>query len=243
MAFSSGTFSLYSPGNPVVTGTTISSTWANSTLSDIATGLSTCVLKDGTQTITANIPMSTYKLTGLGAGSANGDSLRYEQVFTSGLVTLLGTLKAPTTIGVGAATPAASGSGVSFPASQSSSTDVNTLDDYEEGTWSPTVASSAGAIVSSTVNSAIYTKIGRLVKAIVDLTITDVGTGSGTLNISLPFTAASVGVGCGRNITSGNQLQGFVSGSSATSSWVTYNNGFPVGNENARVEISYFAAT
>lgn len=82
MPFSSGTFSLVS-GNPVVTGTTISSTWANNTLSDIATGLSTCVLKDGTQTITANIPMSTFILTGLGAGSAAGNSVRWEQVFTA----------------------------------------------------------------------------------------------------------------------------------------------------------------
>jgi hypothetical protein len=54
----SGVFSLYSPGNPVVTGTTISSTWANNTLSDIATGLSTCVLKDGTQTTTVRVPFA-----------------------------------------------------------------------------------------------------------------------------------------------------------------------------------------
>jgi hypothetical protein len=37
------------------------------------------MLKDGTQTLTANIPMSAFKLTGLGAGSTNGDSVRYEQ--------------------------------------------------------------------------------------------------------------------------------------------------------------------
>lgn len=79
MPYSSGSFSLYSTGNPVVTGTTISSTWANNTLSDIATGLSTCILKDGTQTITANIPMSSFKFTGLAAGTVAGDSLRYEQ--------------------------------------------------------------------------------------------------------------------------------------------------------------------
>jgi hypothetical protein len=42
--------------------------------------------------------------------------------------------KFPTTIGVGGATPSASGSGISFPATQSASSDANTLDDYEEGT-------------------------------------------------------------------------------------------------------------
>lgn len=72
MPFSSGTFSLYTPGNPVVTGTTISSTWANSTLSDIATGLSTCILKDGTSTVTANIPMAGYFLTNAGIKAADG---------------------------------------------------------------------------------------------------------------------------------------------------------------------------
>ena len=75
-----GTFNLYTPGNPTVTGTTISSTWANNTLSDIATGLSTAVCKDGQTTITANIPMATYKFTGLGAGSAATDSARMSQV-------------------------------------------------------------------------------------------------------------------------------------------------------------------
>lgn len=49
-------------------------------LDGIATGLSTCILKDGTQTVTANIPMSSFKFTGLAAGSSAGDSVRYEQV-------------------------------------------------------------------------------------------------------------------------------------------------------------------
>lgn len=39
MAFSNGTYSLYSTGNPVVTGTTISSTWANNTFNDLRDAL------------------------------------------------------------------------------------------------------------------------------------------------------------------------------------------------------------
>lgn len=89
MPFSSGSFSLYTPGNPVVTGTTIASTWANNTLNDIATGLSTAVLKDGSQTITADLPMSAHKLTGLSAGSASGHSVRWEQS-APGVVTAKG---------------------------------------------------------------------------------------------------------------------------------------------------------
>jgi hypothetical protein len=76
MPFSSGTYSLPS-GNPVVTGTTISSTTTNTTNSDIATALSSCILKDGTQTVTANIPMASHKLTGLSAGTTAGDSVEY----------------------------------------------------------------------------------------------------------------------------------------------------------------------
>jgi hypothetical protein len=64
-----------------------------------------------------------------------------------------------TTIGVGGATASSSGSGISFPATQSASTNVNTLDDYEEGSWTPTNPEG----IALTVTSAVYTKIGNLV--------------------------------------------------------------------------------
>ena len=56
---------------------------------------------------------------------------------SSGITTNSGTLISASTIGVGGTTPSASGAGISFPATQSTSTDANTLDDYEEGTWTP----------------------------------------------------------------------------------------------------------
>jgi hypothetical protein len=57
----------------------------------------------------------------------------------------------------------ATGTGIAFPAAFSGSSDVNTLDDYEEGTWTPTDASGAGlAFVTS---SGYYTKVGRVVTA------------------------------------------------------------------------------
>ena len=76
MPFTSGTYSLPT-GNPVVPGTTISSTTTNTTNSDIATALSACLLKDGTQTVTANIPMASHKFTGLSAGTTAGDSVEF----------------------------------------------------------------------------------------------------------------------------------------------------------------------
>ena len=80
MSFSSGVFSINTAGQPVVTGTVISSTAFNALTADLATGLSTCMLKDGTQTMTANVPMNSFKFTGLAAGTTAGDSVRYEQL-------------------------------------------------------------------------------------------------------------------------------------------------------------------
>jgi hypothetical protein len=57
--------------NPAVPGTTIESSAFNTTLSDLETALSTAVLKDGTQTITANIPMAGFKFTGVNTNSGN----------------------------------------------------------------------------------------------------------------------------------------------------------------------------
>ncbi len=91
MAFSSGVFTLISASNPVVTGTVISSTWANNTLTDIAdNGLSLCVLKDGTQTITANLPMATFRHTGVGNAAARTDYAAAGQV-ADGALTWCGT--------------------------------------------------------------------------------------------------------------------------------------------------------
>jgi hypothetical protein len=60
----SGTYNLPA-GNPVVTGTTISSTWANNTLSDIATALTGSISKDGQTTPTGNLPMGGFAHTGV----------------------------------------------------------------------------------------------------------------------------------------------------------------------------------
>ena len=65
----SGTYTLPA-GNPVVTGTTISSTWANSTLSDIGTALTQSIAYDGQTTPIANLPMGTYAHTGVGNATA-----------------------------------------------------------------------------------------------------------------------------------------------------------------------------
>lgn len=59
-----GTYSLPA-GNPVVTGSTISSTWANNTLNDLATAMTGSIAKDGQTTPTGNLPMGGFAHTGV----------------------------------------------------------------------------------------------------------------------------------------------------------------------------------
>lgn len=55
----SGTYSLPA-GNPVVTATTITSTWANTTLSDIANALTGSVASDGQTPMTGALDMNSH---------------------------------------------------------------------------------------------------------------------------------------------------------------------------------------
>ena len=94
-------------------------------------------------------------------------------------------------LGIGSATPTTSGSGITFPATQSASTNVNTLDDYEEGAWTPTIRGStvSGTYTPSTTN-AYYTKIGNKVTVwcFVDMRSGTATGGTGVLLLeSLPF--------------------------------------------------------
>jgi len=68
---------------------------------------------------------------------------------------------------------------------------ANALDDYEEGTFTPTVTPGSGSYTTTELDGR-YTKIGRLVAFQIYFKITTVGTGSGSVTISgLPFTSIS----------------------------------------------------
>jgi hypothetical protein len=73
-----GTYNLPA-GNPVVTNTTISSTWANTTLGDIATALTGSLASDGQTPATGNLDMNSNKIVNLAAGSTTGDGVNYTQ--------------------------------------------------------------------------------------------------------------------------------------------------------------------
>jgi hypothetical protein len=119
---------------------------------------------------------------------------------SSGASTFTGTGKFATTIGVGNATPAASGAGITFPATQSASSDANTLDDYEEGTWTPVPVSLT--VVGTPTYTGTYTKIGNYVFIIATIqsTTSTAATADTTRFTGLPFTASAInGIGLSLN--------------------------------------------
>jgi hypothetical protein len=97
--------------------------------------------------------------------------------------------------------------GITFPATQVPSADANTLDDYEEGTFTATiVGSSTAGTASYTAQTGYYTKIGNTVAISLYISWSS-GTGTGALRISnLPFTSAasryqSITIGQLENVT------------------------------------------
>lgn len=86
----------------------------------------------------------------------------------------------------------AAGGGIQFPATQIPSTNANTLDDYEEGTWTPAYATD-GTQPSLTYadRAGFYIKIGRMVFISFKIEAATVSSqGSGNMNITgLPFAA------------------------------------------------------
>ena len=90
----SGTYSLPA-GNPVVPATTISTTWANNTLTDIATALTGSVAADGQTPMSGNLVMGNNKVTGLADGISATDAVTFGQftdpTFTTLTVTGLST--------------------------------------------------------------------------------------------------------------------------------------------------------
>ena len=88
-------------------------------------------------------------------------------------------------------TATASGVGITFPATQSASSDANCLDDYEEGTWTPLVTFGGGSTgLTYASRGGVYTKVGNIVKVTCYVALSNIGSSSGQAQLSgLPFTA------------------------------------------------------
>ena len=84
-----------------------------------------------------------------------------------------------------------SGKGIDFSAAgNAAGMNSELLDDYEEGTWTPSVG---GTATYNTQTSGTYTKIGNLVYCSCRITINVLGTGSATAFGGLPFTPSQTG--------------------------------------------------
>ena len=138
---------------------------------------------------------------------------------------------------------AANGGGIQFPATQSASANANTLDDYEEGTWTPTVTANSGSITSYT-SAGQYRKIGSLVVLQFQYVITNNGTGAISISITgIPFSGTiSTGTCIFREIAVTGVNGTFVFNGATSIVGSTYNNSYPGGtNWNVVGTMSYQA--
>lgn len=90
----SGVYSLPA-GNPVVTGTVISTTWANNTMNDLASAMTDSVAADGQTPMTGPLNLNSNKVTNLANGVLTGDAVNFGQFSTptfTGAVTCSSTL-------------------------------------------------------------------------------------------------------------------------------------------------------
>jgi len=80
------------------------------------------------------------------------------------------------------------GTGITFPATQSASSDANTLDDYEEGSFTPSLEFNSGGPATNSGSAGRYVKIGRQVTCWIYVNVNSLGGGSGQAFVrNLPF--------------------------------------------------------
>jgi hypothetical protein len=192
----SGTFQINTAGQPVVAGTVISSTAFNSLTSDLATGLSTALTKDGQTTVTANIPLAGFKITGLGAATVGTDAVRYSQIQsgTDKLITVTGTDTLTGTM-TPALTAYAAGNQFSFVAANTNTGAVTINIDgvgVKSITKNGTTALVAGNIVANSVVLIEYdgTRF-QLLNVVVTATGDVVGPASSTANAIPTFSGTT----------------------------------------------------
>ena len=182
--------------------------------------------------------MASLVLNGNTSGSVTISSPAVSGTTTLTLPTTSGTVLTKDTNGI------ASVNGVQFPATQSASADANTLDDYEEGTWTPALTSASGSLTTVVNGTGYYTKIGRAVLITCRPVITTNGTGASALILgNLPFASSpstNLG-GAGREDAITGVCFSF-SSSTSTALYITkYDNTYPGGNGYAfPINFTYF---
>jgi hypothetical protein len=109
-------------------------------------------------------------------------------------------------ISVGGAAPTTSGTGITFPAANSASANANTLDDYEEGTWTPTYVNFT---ITSGTSEARYTKVGRVITANIWINATSVSClVNATFTLPIAAVSYSAGSAVSSSLVGGIQITG-----------------------------------
>lgn len=156
----SGTYNLPA-GNPVTTGTTISSTWANSTLSDMATALTGSIASDGQTTASGNLPMGGFIHTNVGNATVRTNYTSAGQVQDGTLTYLTSVAGTNTITAVGAVGMTAYATGQKFTfVSAGANTGAATININSIGakalTKNGATALSAGDIASGSAVEVVY---------------------------------------------------------------------------------------
>jgi hypothetical protein len=148
-----------------------------------------------------------------GIGIQSAPSGAAGSTFVTGNITQFFALKKDSTLTLQGGTQS-TGTGIAFPATQSASSDANTLDDYEEGTWTPALS---GATFTYGQAVGLYVKVGKLVHASCFLTIASItGASATTVNITgLPFTSASSNASYGLQAVNLDNLTSNLNGTGA----------------------------
>ena len=171
----SGVYSLPA-GNPVVTGTTIASSWANNTMNDLAAALTDSVAADGQTPMTGNLDLNTHKIVNLVAGTASGDAIEFAQFKTptfTGNVTMSSTGFALIPAGTTAERPVSPANGqIRY------NTTTSQFEGYQGGAWGQLGGGATGAggdevfVENSRVVTTNYTiPVGKSAESVGPITI------------------------------------------------------------------------
>ncbi len=140
----------------------------------------------------------------------------------------------------------ATGTGIAFPTTQSASSDANTLDDYEEGTWTP--VDNSGASITFDAAYGYYIKVGKVVYVQAKLVYPSTASGLNNSVGGLPFSMSNtnpynfpVGATTANGNTSANRAYGFGSSFSFVNTADSISTNSALSSANINFNLTYIA--